>query len=352
MIFIAIILIRGNRRKRKANILLAAQKDEIEYQKIELEQQNEEILTQRDEIEDKNIVITKQRDIAQKQNKEITDSINYAKRIQEAILPAREIFVGDVSDYFIMFKPRDIVSGDFYWMTKIENSLIIAAADCTGHGVPGAFMSMLGVSFLNEIITKDKTMQANEVLDKLRDKVIAALHQTGKINESKDGMDISLSIINTKDKTIQYAGAYNPLYLIFNDKNNTNRVSELTKSPRIKIHSYPTENTDNKIENIKLAEIKADRMPIGIHIKKAENFKNNIVNYEDGDTIYLFSDGYADQFGGEHGRKLKAGRFREILLSIQAKKMADQKEYLTNHFNEWKGKYNQLDDILVIGMRF
>ncbi len=343
MIFIAIILIRGNQRKKKANKILRIQKDEIEYQKIELESQNEEILAQRDEIETKNIVITEQRDIAQKQNKEITGSINYAKRIQKAVLPIRNIFADGISDYFILFKPRDIVSGDFYWMTKIENSFIIAAADCTGHGVPGAFMSMLGVAFLNEIITKDKTMQANEILEKLRERVIKSLHQTGKANESKDGMDIALCIINTKNETLQFAGAYNPLFLIMNKTSENERINELNKNPRTKIHKF--------LDNKKLVEIKGDRMPIGIYTIKEKMFQNNILKYKKGDTIYIFSDGYIDQFGGSKGRKLKSGKFREILMSIQDKQMQEQKKFLVNYYNEWKNKIDQLDDILIIGLR-
>ena len=320
MLLIAIILVRNYRRKVKANNLLRAQKEEIEHQKIELEQRNEEIQAQRDEIEDKNVLITDQRDIALKQKQEITDSIQYAQRIQEAVLPDKQLFVNDINDYFILFKPKDIVSGDFYWMTKIEGKLIVVAADCTGHGVPGAFMSMLGVTFLNEIVNKDRVLQANEILNRLRNKVIESLHQ--KDRETKDGMDISLAVIDPVKNELQYAGAYNSLYLI-----NSN-------------------NGDKQIE-----KIAADRMPIGIHLKMDKEFTNHVIHYKKDDVVFMFSDGYMDQFGGEKGRKLKSKRFQELLLTVHEKPMAEQRKILDSFLAKWKGELEQLDDILIIGLK-
>ncbi len=320
MLIIAVILIRNYRRKVKANKLLKEQKEEIEHQKIELEQRNEEIRAQRDEIESKNVLITEQRDIALKQKQEITDSIQYAQRIQEAVLPDKTMFVHDISDYFILFKPKDIVSGDFYWMTKVENKLIVVAADCTGHGVPGAFMSMLGVTFLNEIVNKDRVLQANEILNKLRNKVIDSLHQ--KDRETKDGMDIALTVIDPQKNELQYAGAYNSMYMI--SKRNTEK---------------------------EIIKISADRMPIGIHIKMDKEFTNHIIQYNKGDVIYMFSDGYMDQFGGDNGRKLKSKRFQELLLAVHEKPMAEQKEMLDQFLAKWKGEREQLDDILIIGIK-
>lgn len=320
LLLIAIILIRNYRRKVKANNLLREQKDEIEHQKIELEQRNEEIQSQRDEIENKNILITEQRDIALKQKQEITDSIQYAQRIQEAILPDKQLFINDIDDYFILFKPKDIVSGDFYWMTKVDEKLIIVAADCTGHGVPGAFMSMLGVTFLNEIVNKDRVLQANKILNRLRNKVIDSLHQ--KDRETKDGMDISLTVIDPSKNEMQYAGAYNSLYVI-----------------------------DSDTENKQIKKIKADRMPIGIHLKMDEEFTNHIIQYKKGDVVFMFSDGFMDQFGGENGRKLKSKRFQELLLTVHEKPMIEQKNILDNFLKKWKGELDQLDDILIIGMK-
>ncbi len=320
MLIIAVILIRNYRRKVKANNLLTAQKNEIEHQKVELEHRNEEIQAQRDEIEDKNVLITEQRDIALKQKQEITDSIQYAQRIQEAVLPDKQMFVNDISDYFILFKPKDIVSGDFYWMTKADEKLIIVAADCTGHGVPGAFMSMLGVTFLNEIVNKDRVLQANEILNRLRNKVIESLHQ--KNRETKDGMDIAVSIIDPSKNEFQYAGAYNPIYMI-----------------------------PAGYENPEINKIAADRMPIGIHLKMDTDFTNHVIKYQKNDIIYMFSDGYMDQFGGEKGRKLKSKHFQELLVTIHKKPMPEQKELLDNFLAKWKGEREQLDDILVIGIK-
>jgi tetratricopeptide (TPR) repeat protein len=320
MIVIAIVLIRGYRIKTRANKLLSAQKKEIESKNVELGQQNEEILAQRDEIESINEIVTEQRDIAVKAKKEITDSITYALRIQEAVLPHREMLMGKIPDYFILFRPRDIVSGDFYWMTEMSGKIIIAAADCTGHGVPGAFMSMLGVSFLNEIVIKDKTTNANQILNSLRDKVIESLHQ--KDRETKDGMDISLTIIDPANKEIQYSGAYNSLYIISDS------------------------NTDKIINTIK-----GDRMPIGIHMKEPLEFTNHTYKYKTGDSVYMMSDGYIDQFGGKEGRKLKIAKFQNLLLSIQNENMQKQKIVLNEFIETWMGDLKQIDDILVIGMK-
>jgi serine phosphatase RsbU (regulator of sigma subunit) len=323
MILLAVVIFRSYRNKKRANKLLAEQKSEIEFKNVELEQQKEEITAQRDEIETQSVVITEQRDVALRQKKEITDSIHYAKRIQNAILPTRKMFAEDLSDYFILFQPRDIVSGDFYWMTKKNRKLIIAAADCTGHGVPGAFMSMLGVSFLNEIVNKAQITESNLILEKLRENVIESLHQTGKDDEAKDGMDIALCIIDTENNTLQFSGAYNPLYLI--NKNG---------------------------ENQEITEIKPDRMPIGIYMSNMKPYTERTISLQKGDTLYIFSDGYIDQFGGEHGRKLKAQSFKNILLEIQQLSMSEQKLYLENFMKNWQKSRSQIDDILVIGMRY
>lgn len=317
-LIIAIISIFSYRRKQKANKLLASQKQEIESKNTELEQSNEEILAQRDEIEEKNELITEQRDLALKQKQEITDSIHYAQRIQEAVLPNKKMFVDYIDDYFVFFKPKDIVSGDFYWMTRVDDKLIVTAADCTGHGVPGAFMSMLGVTFLNEIVNKGKELVPGKILDKLRAKVIESLHQ--EEGDTKDGMDMSIAVIDTEKKEIQFAGAYNPLYIIRNE------TSEITK-------------------------VKGDRMPIGIHLKMDDDFTNHIIKYNSGDIIYLFSDGYVDQFGGEKGRKLKSVKFQELLLTIKSKPMAEQKQILDNFLTKWRGDLEQLDDIIIIGLK-
>ena len=268
-------------------------------------------------LEEQNIEIKQQLDQIFQQKQEITDSIHYASRIQEAILP-RETMLNKLQDHFILFKPRDIVSGDYYWMTLKDNKTIVAAADCTGHGVPGAFMSMLGISFMNEIVNKSDTTQANEILNVLRGHVVESLGQTGEEGEQQDGMDLALCVIDMKSKKVQYSGAYNPLYLIRNNE---------------------------------LTEHKPDKMPIGIHREKKEPFKNNLIDVEIGDALYMFSDGYVDQFGGPRQKKFMSKNFKELLLQIHGKPMSEQKEILNTTIEDWMGRVEQIDDILVMGMR-
>ena len=289
---------------KKKNIELAHKNDEIQQQK-------EEIETQRDEI-------MNQRDLLSKQKQEITDSIFYARRIQRAVLPAQELLSERIPDNFILFKPRDIVSGDFYWFTNKGSKTIIVDADCTGHGVPGAFMSMLGVSFLNEIMSNENIVLASEILEKLRVYVKSTLDQKGKKDEAKDGMDISVCLIDWDTNKLQFAGAYNPLL---------------------------------RFRNGELLEIKADKMPIGIHMKEDLPFTNHELDLEKGDTFYLFSDGYVSQFGGESGRKFMSKAFKILLEEINQKPMEEQGIILDKALVDWQGEYEQVDDISVIGFR-
>ncbi len=219
-------------------------------------------------------------------------------------------------EHFILFKPRDIVSGDFYWTTRKENKLIIAAADCTGHGVPGAFMSMLGIASLSEIVNKNREEKASEILNKLRDNVKATLSQTSEANSAKDGMDIALCVIDYDTMTIQYAGAYNPLIII----------------------------RDNG-----MIQYKADRMPIGVYLREKDSFTNHEIEVKKNDIIYMYSDGYVDQFGGEKGQKFSSKKFKELLLEIHNEPLIKQEELLNDKFFEWKGQSNQIDDVLVFG---
>ncbi len=269
------------------------------------------------EIEKQKSEIEKQRDQIAQQNREIKDSIHYAKRIQSAVLPDESLLASTVKDYFILFHPRDIVSGDFYWFYKHEQYLVVTAADCTGHGVPGAFMSMLGISLLNEIINKDRIFEAHKILNKLRDYIKQMLGQTGKTDEAKDGMDMALVVLDYKEKVIQYAGAYNPLILI---------------------------------RNHELTEYKGDKMPIGIQMNEKESFTLHVTEMIPGDRLYIYSDGYTDQFGGPHGGKFKTRPFKELLLKIHDRPMKEQWEILERTLNEWKGNEPQIDDILVIGI--
>lgn len=292
----------------------------------------EELIKKRTlEIENSRQEVEKQRDIAYKQKQEILDSIRYAQKIQEAVLPSNEYTEDLLHEHFIMYEPRDIVSGDFYWMKKLNNFITVVAADCTGHGVPGAFMSMLGSSFLNEIVTRRSLDNAGQILNRLRSKVKKSLHQEGKSGEQKDGMDIALIIIDIETLELQYAGAYNPLYIIRKNKSQDN-------------------NEDENTPDYELIQLKADRQPIGIHILEKE-FTNHSFQLQKDDCLYSFSDGYVDQFGGETGEKFKAKRFKELLLSVQGKSMDEQKRILEQNFIKWKRDIAQIDDVLVMGIK-
>ncbi len=326
---------------------IIAQRDEIESQRDnlamkneEILQQNEEIIAQRDEIErQRNIALTQRDEIAE-QKREIMDSIVYARRIQSAILPPREYIGKNLRKYFILNKPRDVVSGDYYWITEKDNKIIVAAADCTGHGVPGAFMSMLGVALLNQIVSDDIDLKASEILNQLRSKVINSLRQTGKEGEAKDGMDIALCVIDSENRKIQYAGANNPLYLVRKLSDEVKQMAENDELPR---HIYCNEKYE-------LIEYKADKMPIGIYMLD-KPFTNNIIQMKKNETIYIFSDGYADQFGGEKGKKFKYKPFKKMLLDIQDKDMTEQEKILDKVIVDWMGDFEQIDDVLVIGVR-
>jgi serine phosphatase RsbU (regulator of sigma subunit) len=276
-----------------------------------VEERTREIQVQKEQIE-------LQRNEIQSQKDEITASIKYASRIQKATLPSTAPLERSFSGHFVLYQPRDIVSGDFYWSTETQHEVIFAAADCTGHGVPGAFMSMLGNSFLNEI-TRDHSAvyTASGILQKLRLMVTAALTQARKEESMNDGMDIALCIFRKDRMEIEYAGAYNPLYLIRKDT---------------------------------LKEIKGDRMPIGIY-PSTKPFHSNKIKVQSGDVLYLFTDGYPDQFGGFSGKKFTTRRFKQALLDIHDKKMAEQKVYLETLISEWQGDHAQVDDILVLGIR-
>jgi serine phosphatase RsbU (regulator of sigma subunit) len=286
-------------------------------------------------IQKRTIEIRKQKEEIEVQHKEIKDSINYAQRIQQAVLPSENYLNKILNDYFILFKPKDIVSGDFYWATTINEYVIITAADCTGHGVPGAFMSMLGTSFLNEIVRNAKILKASEILMELRKLIVDALKQTGKEGEQKDGMDISLCTINTKTNEVQWAGANNPLYIVSHNELKIDRCS-------IKLFE-----SDIKA---KLYEVKPDKMPISIYLNM-DDFKNKVFHLKKGDKLYMFSDGYVDQFGGEKGKKFMSKSFKKLLLENSDKPMLEQKEILSQAFEKWMENVEQVDDVVVLGIQ-
>ena len=308
---LVILIFRSNNEKKKANKLLNQKNTEINQQKEEIEAQ---------------------RDLANAQKEEIIASITYAEKIQRAILPSKNLFEEILSEHFVLFTPKDIVSGDFYWIKKIKNFVIIATADCTGHGVPGAFMSMLGSSFLSEIVTTRRLDSSGKILDSLRTKIKKTLHQTE--GGAQDGMDISLYIMDLETLELQYSGAYNSLYIVRNQSENKN--SEI--------------NNENIKYKDKLIELKANRQPIARFIKETE-FSTTIFQLKKDDQLYTFSDGYADQFGGEHESKFMSKRFKKLLVDINNKTMIDQKNILEKTFDNWKGNLSQIDDVLVIGVK-
>lgn len=266
----------------------------------------------------KSIIITEQKKLVEDKNKDITDSINYAKKIQEALLPPKELKYELFPNAFILFQPRDIVSGDFYWFAAKNGKRIITAVDCTGHGVPGAFMSMIGNTFLNEIIMEKGITEPASILSELRHMVIKSLKQDGINAESKDGMDMALIAIDDKHDTLEFAGANNPLWIVRNGQ---------------------------------CMEYTADKRPIGFFRGKGLPFTNHKIQLQKGDSVYLFTDGYADQFGGPKGKKFKYKQFQEILISIQNEPMLKQEEILYKRFYDWKGTLEQVDDVLVIGVK-
>jgi serine phosphatase RsbU (regulator of sigma subunit) len=293
----------------------------------EISEQKEEIESQRDEIE-------AQRDLLFAQKKEITDSIGYAQRIQAAILPHKSYLDEIIPDYFVLFNPRDIVSGDFYWIREVNSSIVIVAADCTGHGVPGAFMSMLGITLLNELFGEGRIDKPGEILGQLRTKVKAMLVQEGNIRDQKDGMDMAIAVIDKEKRELQFAGAYNPLYLI--------RGKEQLKGKE--------SGSAIQGENSLLFEFKGDKQPIGVHWEETA-FTNQLIHLEKGDSVYVFSDGFVDQFGGSQRKKFKTQKFKDLLLEIQSEPMELQKKILEESFEKWRGNIEQIDDVCVIGVR-
>jgi serine phosphatase RsbU (regulator of sigma subunit) len=288
-------------------------------------------------------IVAERTAVVVKQKEELESSIHYASRIQMALLPSEAILSENIKNYFVLFKPRDIVSGDFYWMTKKGERLYIVAADCTGHGVPGAFMSLLGMSFLDEIIDKEKAPRADFILNQLRLHVTDSLKQVGGDDEAKDGMDMALLVIDFSTQRIEFSGAYNPCF----------RVRKLTESEAPRYQNDKVEMPDGSMSNGKylLETIYASKMPIGISSRMNEDFVFFDWMLERGISYYLFSDGYIDQFGGEHGRKFMKKNFKKLILEIQDFPMNKQKEILENNLRDWMGQTPQIDDILVMGIR-
>jgi serine phosphatase RsbU (regulator of sigma subunit) len=301
--FLVYYIYRSYRIKKEAN--------------IRLEEKNRTISAQKDEIEKQRDIAAAQRDQIAYQKKHITDSIMYAKRIQTALIPSLELF-SDKLEHFVLYKPLDIVSGDFYWVSSQESKQIVISADCTGHGVPGAFMSMLGVTMLNEIVNGKHIIMPDQIIESLRQGIIKSLKQVVDEDTVKDGMDIAVCVVDFSEKILWFAGANNPLYLV--------RGGEL-------IH------------------YRADKMPAAIHYKMLP-FTLHRIELQKGDSFYIFSDGFADQFGGPKQKKFMSMQLKEILVEMSGKPMLQQGERLNEIFEEWRGGNPQVDDVTLIGVRF
>ncbi|MCS6820645.1 MAG: SpoIIE family protein phosphatase [Microscillaceae bacterium] len=329
----SIELVQRNEEIMRQAIEIQEQKEELERQNaqiseqyVEIEQINVEILAQRDALEQANRKLETLNRQLQEANNDVKASITYAQRIQNALLPQIEEIKSILPEFFILFQPRDIVSGDFYWIHKKENAIFIAAIDCTGHGVPGAFMSMLADALLTQIIIDKHIHSPEQVLGAMHEGVRQLLRQAETGN--RDGMDAALVVWYREQHRIEFAGAKNPLFLV-----------KTTQTPQGNIQE--------------LVEIKGDISPIGGQQKekKPTRFQKHVIDTHPYHTFYIFSDGYQDQFGGEKGRKFMVGNFKKLITEIAPKKMNVQKAMLIQRHEEWKGDLGQVDDILIIGVR-
>lgn len=288
---LAFFIFRGYRQKQQSNVIISEQKKEVELH----------------------------RDLIEAKNKSITDSISYAQRIQRALLAGENLLKKNLPDFFVLYKPKDIVSGDFYWANMVDNKFFLCVADCTGHGVPGAFMSLLNISFLNEAVIEKKIDSPDKVLDHVRNQITNALNPEGMEITSRDGMDAVLCMFDMKGGWLRFACANNPVWLIRNNE---------------------------------LKEFPADKMPVGVHHGEITPFSLATLGLRRGDIIYLFTDGYADQFGGAKGKKFKYKNLQKVLMENKDKTMEEQKQILDNTLQTWQGKNEQVDDILILGIRF
>jgi len=270
-----------------------------------------------DKVQERTFEIQAQKEQIEKQNKEIKYSFDYAKKIQNTVLPGNEVFETLFGEHFIFFKPRDIVSGDFYWISQNGHKIVLTAADCTGHGVPGSLMSMLGITMLHEIVNEKSIGHTEEILNQLRMSIARTLKQEGKIGEQKDGIDMALVIYDTRTRKLEFSGANNPIYIIRNGE---------------------------------MLEYKGNNMPVAYY-EKMSDFTRFTIDMKQGDRVYMFTDGFPDQFGGPQGKKFKYRPFKDLLLEVHERPMEEQHKILSLIFDEWKGDLSQIDDVLVIGLR-
>jgi len=346
IIFLFIFFVQKINAKKleKENLRL---ENEVKKRTHKISEQNNRLNEFIKIVSTKNIEIGTQNQQLIEFRKEITYSIDYAKYIQDAILPKMETLTNEFPESFLIYLPRDIVSGDFYWWKKIENKFYLAISDCTGHGVPGAFMSLLGITYLQQAILLEGVKKPHLILNNIRKKIITALKQTGKPDEQFDGMDMILLQIDRETNTIQFSGAHNPIYII-TENNFFAANPELQNHPRIKA---------DKKGNISFIEIKGNRMPVAIY-QKMHDFTEYTIKIQKGDEILSFTDGYYDQFGGKNSKKIKLSPIKTILFDSYHDSLDYQKQTLIEYLDYWKTRHlkaeqtSQIDDITVLGIKF
>ncbi|MCX6294511.1 MAG: SpoIIE family protein phosphatase, partial [Bacteroidetes bacterium] len=271
-----------------------------------------------DKVKERTSEVVKQKEIIEESNKHITDSIKYAKRIQEAFLPSENSVTEHLKNAFVLYKPKDIVSGDFYWIERKENKILFAVVDCTGHGVPGAFMSIIGFNGLNQIVNEYNYTRPADILTHLNKSITNTLRQHVEDSKIRDGMDVAICSIDLENNKLEFAGAFSPLFILRNNE---------------------------------VLKFKGDKHPIGNFVGVEEyEFTNNEIDLLPEDKIYIFSDGFVDQFGGPNGKKLKYNYFRKLLLDNHKKPMPKQKEAINSFFEEWRNGFEQIDDVCIIGV--
>lgn len=275
------------------------------------------------EISDVKKESLRQQKLILKKHDQLMESITMASLIQNAALPAEEFVNQFLPQYFVLSLPKNVVSGDFYWIKQLENKIYIAVADCTGHGVPGAFMSMLSIAYLNELVDYERILAPNSILDEMRKKIKRAMHQDRRRDTISDGLDIALVVLDLNNKEMEFSGANRPAFILRN----------IPDKPLPEVY-----------------RLVPDKMPIAVHAKEIP-FRKEWFPLEENDEIFLFSDGFIDQFGGEYGEKYKVKRFKKLLQTIYGKPTSEQKSLMLKAFYDWQGNQNQIDDVMVLGLK-
>jgi serine phosphatase RsbU (regulator of sigma subunit) len=317
------------KRGKRMNELLA-------FHNVEIEQQKEEIIAQRDEIESKRDLLKTQNEKLEHFRTHTTQSLRYAQSIQAAILPSDKFLQQISPESFVLMKPCELVSGDFFWASTVGDFQIFCVADCTGHGVPGAFMSILGITALNDIVSRHKVTKPSEILGYLRESVIEALSQNDPEELHKDGMDIALCVLNTKTRELQFAGAGLPLWIV---------AEEMPTSIISNCSSEPVRHN-----GFSICEVKGDIMPVGQSPRMTGFTNHTIMLGEVSIKIYLSSDGYSHQPGGAEGKKFQRHKLMELIVENQDKSLENQKSIFENTFEQWMGKISQIDDVTLLGL--